>query len=41
MAKGYSVELAIAARESCAYREALQAVGDACERDIRIVDGLG
>jgi uncharacterized protein (DUF1330 family) len=36
-----SVELAIAAHESPAYREALQALGNACERDIRIVDGLG
>jgi uncharacterized protein (DUF1330 family) len=36
-----SVELAIAAHESPAYREALRALGNACERDIRIVDGLG
>lgn len=36
-----SVELAIATHESPAYREALQALGNACERDIRIVDGLG
>ena len=36
-----SVELAIATHENPAYREALQALGNACERDIRIVDGLG
>jgi uncharacterized protein (DUF1330 family) len=35
-----SVEQAVAARDSPAYREALKALGDACERDVRIVEGL-
>jgi len=35
-----SVEQAIAARDSPAYQAALQALGDACERDVRIVEGV-
>jgi uncharacterized protein (DUF1330 family) len=35
-----SVEKAIAAYESPAYREALKALGDGAVRDIRIVEGL-
>jgi uncharacterized protein (DUF1330 family) len=35
-----SVEQAVAAHDSLAYREALKALGDACERDVRIVEGL-
>jgi uncharacterized protein (DUF1330 family) len=35
-----SVEKAIAAYESPAYQEALQALGDGAVRDIRIVEGL-
>ncbi|MET4385467.1 uncharacterized protein (DUF1330 family) [Bradyrhizobium sp. F1.4.3] len=35
-----SVELAAAAHDSPAYREALKALGNACERDVRIVAGL-
>jgi uncharacterized protein (DUF1330 family) len=35
-----SVEQAVAAHDSAAYREALKALGDACERDVRIVEGL-
>ena len=35
-----SVELAVAAHDSPAYREALKALGSACERDVRIVAGL-
>jgi uncharacterized protein (DUF1330 family) len=36
-----SVEQAIAAHDSLAYREALKVLGNACERDVRIVGGLG
>jgi uncharacterized protein (DUF1330 family) len=36
-----SVEQAIAAHDSPAYREALRVLGNACERDVRIVRGLG
>lgn len=36
-----SVELATAAYESSRYREALAALGDGAERDIRVVAGLG
>jgi uncharacterized protein (DUF1330 family) len=35
-----SVEQAVAAHDSPAYREALKALGNACERDVRIVEGL-
>jgi uncharacterized protein (DUF1330 family) len=35
-----SVEQAIAAHDSPAYQEALRALGDGAERDIRIVEGL-
>ena len=35
-----SVEKAIAAHDSPAYREALAALGHACERDMRIVEGV-
>lgn len=35
-----SVEAAVAAYESPAYREALAALGDGAERDIRIVEAL-
>jgi uncharacterized protein (DUF1330 family) len=35
-----SVEQAVAAHDSSAYREALQALGHACERDVRIVSGV-
>ncbi|WFU44269.1 DUF1330 domain-containing protein [Bradyrhizobium sp. CB82] len=35
-----SVEQAIAAHDSPAYQEALKALGNACERDVRIVEGL-
>ena len=34
-----SVEAAVAAHDSAAYREALDALGDGAERDIRIVLG--
>ena len=34
-----SVEQAIAAHDSPAYQTALQALGNACERDVRIVGG--
>jgi uncharacterized protein (DUF1330 family) len=34
-----SVEQAIAAHDSPAYQAALQELGDACERDVRIVGG--
>ncbi len=34
-----SVEQAIAAHDSPAYQEALKALGNACERDVRIVGG--
>jgi uncharacterized protein (DUF1330 family) len=40
MAEFDNVERAIAARASPAYREALEALGQACERDVRIVQGL-
>lgn len=36
-----SVEQAVAARESAAYGEALAVLGDAVERDFRIVEGIG
>ena len=36
-----SVEQAIAAHDSPAYREALGVLGNACERDVRIVEGVG
>ena len=35
-----SVEQAIAAHDSPAYQEALAALGDTCERDMRIVEGV-
>jgi uncharacterized protein (DUF1330 family) len=35
-----SVERAIAAHDSPAYQQALAALGAACERDIRIVEGV-
>jgi len=35
-----SVEQAVAAHDSPTYREALKALGNACERDIRIIEGL-
>ena len=35
-----SVEQAIAAYDSAAYKQALQALGNGAERDIRIVEGL-
>ena len=35
-----SVQQAVAAHDSAAYREALKALGNACERDVRIVKGL-
>src|SRR5271165_3003175 len=35
-----SVERAIAAHDSPAYQEALAALGAACERDMRIVEGV-
>ena len=35
-----SVQQAIAAYESPAYRAALQALGDGAERDVRIIEGL-
>jgi uncharacterized protein (DUF1330 family) len=35
-----SIELAVAAQDSAAYAEALNALGNACERDVRIVEGL-
>jgi uncharacterized protein (DUF1330 family) len=36
-----SVAQAIAAHDSPAYREALRALGNGAERDMRIVEGLG
>lgn len=35
-----SLEQAVAARDSPAYQEALQALGNACERDVRFVGGV-
>jgi uncharacterized protein (DUF1330 family) len=35
-----SVEKAIAAHDSPAYQEALAVLGNSCERDMRIVEGL-
>jgi uncharacterized protein (DUF1330 family) len=35
-----SVEKAIAAHDSPAYQEAVKALGDGAERDVRIVEGL-
>ena len=36
-----SFEQAVATRESAAYQKALAALGDAVERDFRVVEGLG
>jgi len=36
-----SVEQAVAAYENPAYQEALRALGDGAERDLRIVEGVG
>lgn len=36
-----SVEDAIAAHESPGYQEALRVLGDAAERDLRIIEGVG
>ena len=36
-----SVELALAAHNSPAYQEALKVLGNACERDVRIIEGIG
>jgi uncharacterized protein (DUF1330 family) len=36
-----SVEQAIAAHNGAAYQQALTALGNACERDVRIVGGVG
>lgn len=36
-----SVQQAIAAHDSPGYQEALQALGDGAERDIRIIEALG
>ncbi len=36
-----SVEQAIAAHDSPAYQEALEALGSGAERDIRIIEALG
>ncbi|HYB65273.1 MAG TPA: DUF1330 domain-containing protein [Steroidobacteraceae bacterium] len=36
-----SVAQAIAAHDSAAYREALRALGNAADRDMRIVEGVG
>jgi uncharacterized protein (DUF1330 family) len=36
-----SLAQAIAAHDSPGYQEALRALGDACTRDLRIVDGVG
>ena len=35
-----SIEQAVAARNSPAYQAALKALGNACERDVRIVGGV-
>ena len=35
-----SVEQAVAAHDSPAYQQALKALGDGCERDVRIVGGV-
>jgi uncharacterized protein (DUF1330 family) len=35
-----NIEQAVAAHDSPAYQEALKALGDSCERDVRIVEGL-
>ena len=35
-----SVEQALAAHDGAAYQEALAALGDGAERDIRIVEGV-
>lgn len=35
-----SLEKAMAAHETPGYREALKALGDACERDMRVVEGV-
>ncbi|MCP3381980.1 MULTISPECIES: DUF1330 domain-containing protein [unclassified Bradyrhizobium] len=36
-----NLELAVAAHDSPAYQDALKVLGNACERDVRIVEGLG
>jgi uncharacterized protein (DUF1330 family) len=36
-----SVEKAIAAHDGAAYQEALRVLGDAAERDMRVVEGVG
>jgi uncharacterized protein (DUF1330 family) len=36
-----SVESAVAAHDSPGYQAALKALGNACEREIRIVEGVG
>jgi uncharacterized protein (DUF1330 family) len=36
-----SVAQAVAAHDSAAYREALRALGNSAERDMRIVEGIG
>ena len=36
-----SLQQAIAAHDSAAYKAALQALGSAVERDLRIVEGVG
>jgi uncharacterized protein (DUF1330 family) len=36
-----SVEAAMAAHDSPGYKEALDALGDGAERDIRIIEGVG
>ncbi|MFA6310574.1 MAG: DUF1330 domain-containing protein [Sterolibacterium sp.] len=35
-----SLELAVAAHDSAGYQEALRVLGDAAERDLRIVEGI-
>ena len=35
-----SLDKAIAAHDTPAYREALKALGDGCERDMRVVEGV-
>ena len=41
LAKFDSVEQAIAEHDSPGYQEALAALGNKCERDMRIVEGVG
>ena len=38
--KGHSIQKAIAAHDSPGYQEALRALGDGAERDLRIVEGV-